>query len=394
METSFPCNAVVTDGVPDRVYSAQDFAAVAAVLVTSGVTETDGLTVSPAEGGGLAVQIAPGAAVIDGYFYRNTAALTLAIAENAAAPRTDAVVLRLDLPQRTITAAVRTGGTPVWGEEIRELPLASVTVGTGASALRAEDIADSRPLASSVLDRLGGEELAARIRTAIDETFSGEDVSALAAAAALVRTDAGAGTALCGDGEYREIAGEWTELTRFTMPGAHTLDTSLYPSKNGLYRVTVQGGGGSGPYARISDGPIGGGGGKSLTAQIYLRAGVSVPLWIGAGGASVSGNSPAAGKKGEASWFLDTSLYMAAGGAAGDYTARYGYQAQSVWFAGTAEGGGPSLLAEGGRSAVMENGSGHAGTLGSGGGRGYGSSPARSSGAGGDGAVIVYGVAP
>ena len=38
MEKSFPFNAVVTDGVADRVYSAEDFAAERAAYVSNGVT--------------------------------------------------------------------------------------------------------------------------------------------------------------------------------------------------------------------------------------------------------------------------------------------------------------------------------------------------------------------
>ena len=45
MERSFPFNAVVTDGVPDRVYTAEDFAAERAAFVSDGVLSGAGAAV-------------------------------------------------------------------------------------------------------------------------------------------------------------------------------------------------------------------------------------------------------------------------------------------------------------------------------------------------------------
>ena len=155
----------------------------------------------------------------------------------------------------------------------------------------------------------------------------------------------------------------------------------------------IQGGGGSGPFVKLADGPIGGGAGKYLCVSgLTLRPGRSYPLFVGAGGAAVGEPRPQRGRAGGASWFLSAELYAAPGGAAGDYTTRTGYAAQTDFFAGNALGGGASLLADGGVSPTAELGRGRPGTLGSGGSRGYSTGEAYTSGVGGDGAVVIFGV--
>ena len=57
MEKSFPFNAALVDGQPDRVYSAEDFAAERAAYVSNGVCAGDALLVTPGAGGGMTVQL-------------------------------------------------------------------------------------------------------------------------------------------------------------------------------------------------------------------------------------------------------------------------------------------------------------------------------------------------
>ena len=98
MEKSFPFNATLVDGQPDRAYSAEDFAAERAAYVSNGVTSKDSLTVTAGKAGGMTVDVSAGMAVIDGYTYRNTDSLTLSVsAADKNYPRVDLAVLRLDL---------------------------------------------------------------------------------------------------------------------------------------------------------------------------------------------------------------------------------------------------------------------------------------------------------
>jgi|GEM_PF-3897487 len=392
MEKSFPFNAVTVDGVPDRVYSAEDFAAERAAFVSNGVCADGALAVAPAGTGGLSVTVAPGIAVIDGYTYWNTAPLTLTLGAPGGTARVDRIVLRLDLEAREMRAAVRTGEA-VWTENVREMVLAEVTLAADAAVIAEADVADRRVRADYILNRLEVEAALDEYRGALADYFDGADAEALAAAAQTVRRDAGAGTVLCGDGQYRAAAGELVELARYDTPGSHLFDPAACPAKNDLYTVVIQGGGGSGPFVKLADGPIGGGAGKYLCVSgLTLRPGRSYPLFVGAGGAAVGEPRPQRGRAGGASWFLSAELYAAAGGAAGDYTTRTGYAAQTDFFAGNALGGGASLLADGGVSPTAELGRGRPGTLGSGGSRGYSTGEAYTSGVGGDGAVVIFGV--
>ena len=66
MEKSFPFNAILVDGQPDRTYSAEDFAAERAAYVSCGVTSADSLTVTAGKAGGMTVDVSAGMAGIDG----------------------------------------------------------------------------------------------------------------------------------------------------------------------------------------------------------------------------------------------------------------------------------------------------------------------------------------
>ena len=94
----------------DRAYSATDWAEYFASFIGNGVfgSPATNLLVSP--GNGMSVSIAAGLAWINGYFYVNNAAFTLALSTaDGSLPRIDRVVIRWSLANRAITAAVKTG---------------------------------------------------------------------------------------------------------------------------------------------------------------------------------------------------------------------------------------------------------------------------------------------
>lgn len=414
MEKSFPFNAVVTDGVADRVYSAEDFAAERAAYVSNGVTAADALRVTVSSSGGLSVDITSGTAVIDGYTYFNTGVLTLTgESAHASLSRIDRIVLRLDLDQRRMYC-VRLTGTPseapaapalTWTETVREMPLASVTVAAGGVALAESAIVDERVRADYILNRLDVEALLARYEAALQDYFDAEDAAALAAAAAVVRTDAGAETVLCGDGRYRtaSLGGyEYAELARFTADGVFS--PSDFPTRDGRYDIVIQGGGGSGAYASSLNCPYGGEAGGFLSVRgVPLRAGVRYVVRVGEGGAGVyaSATTPAVnGRAGGDSSFAGFTAPGGRGGIYGSMNTEFATPTVSNGFThavGTSQSGGSggdSFFAAGGKNNLA--GSGGAGSCGSGGGAAYKTANDGTylSGSGGGGLVIIYGALP
>ncbi len=108
-----------------------------------------------ADGSTLAVTVATGDAFVEGFFYRNDAALSLDIATaNALNSRIDTVVVRLDRVANTVRLAVVTGTaaaspTPPalsQTDALFELPLANVTVPAAAGVIVAGNVTDRRVL--------------------------------------------------------------------------------------------------------------------------------------------------------------------------------------------------------------------------------------------------------
>lgn len=407
MEKSFPFNAVVTGGVADRVYTAEDFAAERAAFVSNGVAADGALAVSPSAAGGLCIDVATGVAVIDGHTYFNTATLALQVeAAHATLPRVDLCVLRLDLDAREMRCHLKSGTpslTPaapalLSTDTVHEIALARVFVAAGATVLTAADITDQRVQADYILNRVEVDALLAQYEAALADYFDEEDAAALVTASKTVRTNAGANTVLCGDGVYRTAAldgGIRVELVRFTQDG--TFYPSQYPTEDGRYDIVLQGGGGSGSYgSSISYG--GEAGGFLSLCGVPLAKGVGYPVTVGAGGAGAQGVNGYTNLSGRAGGKTSMLGYTVPGGQAGALlqnptvtptpTTANGHT-QDIGTPGFSGRGGNSLLAAGGRS--NDSGSGGDGSLGSGGGVGSGGSSYKS-GDGGDGVVIIYGV--
>lgn len=162
----------------DRKYNARDISRYFENVLSSGLFKrvTDCMKVSAA--GGMALTIAPGAGMIDGQWFRQETPESLTVSTaNAALPRFDTVVVRLDLSDtvRAISLDIVPGApasspvemSPVRTETIYELVLALVYVPAGATSIVAENITDVRGNAwycdwvhslteAPVIKRLGG----------------------------------------------------------------------------------------------------------------------------------------------------------------------------------------------------------------------------------------------
>jgi len=145
---------VLEDGVPDRQYSADEFAEYFRQLISDGVFNGgDNLKVEHVEG--RKVKILPGYAWIEGYMYRLTDDLEFELEiGDVEHDRIDRIVLRLDTSEeeRTIKANLLEG-TPAAEPEapaltregdIYELALADITVATEAVSIDQNDIEDRR----------------------------------------------------------------------------------------------------------------------------------------------------------------------------------------------------------------------------------------------------------
>ncbi len=406
MEKSFPFNAVLVDGTPDRVYTAEDFAAERAAYVSNGVTSADTLAVLPAAAGGMQVSVSAGAAVINGYTYWNTAPLTLSLAAaDASLPRTDLVLLRLDLAARSMYCAVKTG-TPaaqptlpaITAEtEIFEIPLAAVTVAAGETVIEAAHITDLRPRADYILNPKDVDAAIAEYAAALETYFGEENAETLISASRILRTDAGANTVLYGDGTYRPLpegGAAMVELCRFTSSG--TFDPAAYPTVDNSYLVVLQGAGGSGAFG--SQGRYVRGGDAGGYAVLRLMPHMTGPyaVRIGVGGAGVTGASMSDYKNGNPGGDTSFGLFSVRGGAGGTIDQSvfpagitYGVYTSAVGTIGIGGRGASSYFAAGPKNSMNLQQNAENGGIGAGG--AAQSSLNYYSGAGGNGIVIVYG---
>lgn len=148
-------NAKQSSGNYDRVYLASDFADYFASFIGNGVfaEHSEQLQVTPQESPAMSVQVLAGQAWINGYWYENTAPLTLGIdIADGTLDRIDAVVVRFNLMTRDVTIAVKKGTPSVSAtapvlsrtEDLYELKLANVNVPHGTVNIDAGKITDTR----------------------------------------------------------------------------------------------------------------------------------------------------------------------------------------------------------------------------------------------------------
>lgn len=105
--------------------------------------------------GGMTLSVQAGAAIVRGFYYLNTAVVTLTFDASTGQPRKDLVIVRIDPTTDTAGLAVLKGtaaASPVRPTldtdptGIFEFPLAEVTIGAGVSSLNAGNAVDIRRL--------------------------------------------------------------------------------------------------------------------------------------------------------------------------------------------------------------------------------------------------------
>lgn len=139
----------------DRKYNARDISRYFEHVLSSGLFPTIADCMKVSAGGGMTLTVAPGAGLIDCQWFRSETPETLTIGTaNAALPRVDSVVVRLDMSDsvRAIAFAIVEGApaaspvatAPVRTDNIKEYVIARVYVAAGVSQLTADDIEDTR----------------------------------------------------------------------------------------------------------------------------------------------------------------------------------------------------------------------------------------------------------
>ena len=173
-EKSFPFNAVEVDGVPDRVYNAEDFARYFAQFIGNGVYPNPSSGLQVLADGSMVVTVQPGSAFANGYSYVLTEPMQISInIADAAYNRKDSIVVRLDLTEREMKIVYRPGTpasnpqapAPTRTADIFDLQLAVVTVRANTSSILPSDVLDTRldgnvcGIVSAVVDSVDTTEL-------------------------------------------------------------------------------------------------------------------------------------------------------------------------------------------------------------------------------------------
>lgn len=171
---------------PDRVYDSSDFAAYFASFIGNGVfaAHSDQLRVAQQSSPDMSVQVLAGQAWINGWWYENTAPLTLSIdAADGTLDRIDIIVVQFNLTNREIKILVRKG-TPSAGataptlnrdDDLWELKLAEIDVSHGTVNITDGKVTDTRSNSevcgwvSGVVDQMDTTELFNQLKEATQE---------------------------------------------------------------------------------------------------------------------------------------------------------------------------------------------------------------------------------
>lgn len=150
---SYFFNAVESGGVYDRVYNAEDFTSYLGSLVKNGVLADPSTSLQVMADSGMTLKVKPGECWINGHKMVVDADYSITLdAADSALPRNDAIALRLDMTNRTMTIVVRKGSpssTPIFPLPYRssnmwELFVAMVIVRPNATTITQADISDRR----------------------------------------------------------------------------------------------------------------------------------------------------------------------------------------------------------------------------------------------------------
>lgn len=194
MESSGFFDATLVGETYDRVYYAAQFANYFACFVGNGVFAGQGqnLQVVATRPVSMTVNVMPGRAWINGFWYNNDDELNLEIdLSDAVNPRIDSIVLRHDVSARTITAEVVKGtpsSSPVAPSVVRnadyyELKLADIRVIAGAITISNSNITDTRPdetvcgWVTGLIDQVSTSDLYLQFQSALNEFIANESAT-------------------------------------------------------------------------------------------------------------------------------------------------------------------------------------------------------------------------
>lgn len=153
-EQSMPWDAEEENGVYDRVFYSEDFAAMFAAFWGNGVFDNpaDALQVV-SKSNGMQVSVLKGRGHINGRFYVNTADKDFIVPEaDSSNTRTDSIILRMEAAQKKITLQYVAGVpavTPVAADLVRtetiyDLRIAEITVNANTTGITQSNITDKR----------------------------------------------------------------------------------------------------------------------------------------------------------------------------------------------------------------------------------------------------------
>ena len=184
---SYFFNAVLADGVYDRIYNADDVTSYLDSLVGNGVFPTPSTQLQVSAGTGMQVIVGSGQGWINGHKMVNTAAITLSITpSDVLLNRIDAVIFYVDYTQRTMGIAVKTGkeastpSAPTLQRDASryEMCLAQVYVAKQITAIHDTHITDTRGNSSlcgyvqGLIQQLDSTTLFAQWQAQFNEWFS------------------------------------------------------------------------------------------------------------------------------------------------------------------------------------------------------------------------------
>lgn len=150
---SYFFNAVLSDGVYDRIYNTEDVTSYLNLLVGNGVFPNPSTQLQVRASSGMNIIVGAGSGWINGHKMVNTADLTLSVtASDVILNRIDAVIFYVDLTSRTMGIEVKTGTvaqTPSAPTLTRsntryEMCLAQISVPKQTSSITAAMITDTR----------------------------------------------------------------------------------------------------------------------------------------------------------------------------------------------------------------------------------------------------------
>lgn len=154
MEQSSFFNAVINNGIPDRVYKAEVFARFFSSFIGNGVFPNPATNLNVVGlNNNMTITVKEGKAWINGYFYENTDDLILDISNaDGVLNRIDRIVARLDFFNREIRTYVKKGSfatNPIApaiqrDADIYELAIADIRVNAGTINITQANITDLR----------------------------------------------------------------------------------------------------------------------------------------------------------------------------------------------------------------------------------------------------------